>query len=328
MTQLPSRARVLTLLAIGITASSSAALFIEIADMPALTLTAGRLIGVGVLYAIIGRDFISGFRSLDRRDRRKLLIAAPLLAIHFALWIGAFSFTDLPSAVLLLAVQPLAGVIAGAIVFRERVTPSIYLSMGLAFTGLIVITYDDIQLSMSHLIGDALAVSGSLIMIGFFAYGKRLRLKLSFPSYMTLTYGVGGLFAGAMVLATGTKLTGFPLVSWLCLLGLIFITTGIGHALINYALPYTRLFTVNLTVFAEPIIAIASAALVIGQKVTGGEIVGGAFLLSGLLVGINDERRLKAEVVHSGEEPRENGTAREPEETSLFPDTSPPSSLP
>ena len=80
-----------------------------------------------------------------------------------------------------------------------------------------------------------------------------------------------------------------------------------------------RLFTVNLTVFAEPVIAILSAVLFIGQDVTDLEMIGGAFLLSGLLIGINDERRLKGETT-----PSENVTAR----GLAANDVSSPSSLP
>ena len=306
----PSKVTTLVLLGIGTLAASTAAPFIKLAgDMNPLTITAGRLLGAGLLYLVAGRDALAGWRKLSREDKRGLLIGAPFLALHFACWIGAMSFTDLPSAVLLLVIQPLVGSFLGAKLFRERVTPGIYVALVLALIGLAIITYEDIQLSTRHLFGDILAAAGSLMIIGFFAFGKRLRPRLTFTSYMTLTYGGAGLCAAVLVAVSGVKVLGYPTESYLWLLALILITTGVGHALINYTLPYTRLFTTNLVVFAEPVLAIAAAVLFIpGETVTVSEIIGGAFLMAGLFVGVRDERRTSAEP-SSGEVAGESAAA-------------------
>ena len=289
----PSKRLVLILLGIGTVAASTAAPFIKLAgEMNPLTITAGRLLGAGLLYLIAGRDVRRQWKKLTWEDKRALLYGAPFLALHFACWIGAMSFTDLPSAVLLLVIQPIVGSFLGAKLFGEKVTSGVYIALVLALIGLTIITYEDIQLSTRHLIGDALAAVGSLLIIGFFAFGKRLRPKLTFTSYMTLTYGGAGICALFLVIVSGAQVVGYSAESYFWLLALILITTGVGHALINYTLPFTRLFTTNLVVFAEPVLAIAIAVMFVpGETVTISEMIGGAFLMAGLFVGVRDERR-------------------------------------
>jgi len=287
----PSWARTLSLLIVGTLAVSTAAPFITLAKMHPFALTSGRLLGAALLYAVIGRDALSAWRGLSRQNRRRLFLATPLLTGHFACWIAAFSYTDLPSAVLLLVLQPLLASLFGARIFREKVTPGIVAAIVLAILGLGLITYDDLHLSPAHLFGDLLVAIGALFIIGFFSMGKQLRPHLTFPAYMSLAYGGAGLWALLLVIAFDVPVMGYPAASYGWLLGLIFITTGVGHAALNYVLPHMRLFTLNLSTVAEPVLAIIAAVLFLGQSVTPAEMAGGAFLIAAIFVGVRDERR-------------------------------------
>jgi drug/metabolite transporter (DMT)-like permease len=292
MSHTPSKLLVSFALIFGIIAASTAAPLIKFAaEMSPLVITAGRLLGAALIYLLIGRDALSAWRSLDSRDRRNLFYAAPFLAGHFAFWIAGFQFTDLPSAVLLLAVEPLVGAIVGARVHGEKNTRAVYITIAVAVIGLLVITYDDLQMSWRHLFGDLLVVIGTLLIIGFFSFGKRLRPKISFTSYMTLTYGLAGMWALVFVVITDAPVLSYSAGSYGALLVLIVVTTCIGHALINYTLPYTRLFMVNAIVLAEPVLAISMAAAFLGQTITGSEVVGGTLVIVALFISLRDEGR-------------------------------------
>ena len=293
----PNRIKTFGVLIVGTIAVSTAAPFIKLAEMHPLTLTTGRLLGVAILYAFVGRDFVSEWRRLSRRDKRTLAFASPLLTGHFACWIGAFSYTDLPSAVLLLVLQPLFASILGAHIFRERVTRGIAVSLLVAVAGLALIVYDDLRFSTNHLIGDALVALGAIFIISFLSVGKNLRPRLSFSSWMTLAYGGAGLWALALTLVFDAPIAIYPAESYGWLLGMVVITTGIGHAALNYVLPYVRLFTVNLATVAEPVLSIIAAVLFLSETVTVAEIGGGALLIAALFLGVRDELRPRAPLV-------------------------------
>lgn len=292
----PSSASTASIIIIGTVAVSSAAPFIKLAGMHPLTLTAGRLLGVALLYALVGRDFIAQWRGLTRPERRRLLLGMPLLAGHFACWITAFNFTDLPSAVLLLVLQPLIASWFGARVFRERVTRGILITMTLALAGLALITFDDLRMSQRHLIGDALVAVGAVFIISFMSVGKNLRPRLSFSAWMTLAYGGAGVWAAAGVFIMKAPIVGYPAESYGWLVALIIITTGIGHAALNYVLPYVRLFTVNLATVAEPVIAIGASMLFLAETVTSAEVIGGGLLTAAMFVGMRDEWKPRREL--------------------------------
>jgi drug/metabolite transporter (DMT)-like permease len=219
------------------------------------------------------------------------MLAGPFLAAHLCCWVWAFQYTDLPSAVLLLVLQPLFAAWMGSRIFREKITPSAVGAVGLAVVGLLIITFDDLTISSRHLVGDALAAAASLFMVIFMALGRKLRPHLSLPAYMTLTYGGAGLWSLLMALIVGAPFVGYPASSYMWLLGLIVITTGIGHAAFNYVLPHVRLFTVNIATVAEPALSILAAVLFLGQKLTPLELAGGTFLMAALFVGVRDERK-------------------------------------
>jgi drug/metabolite transporter (DMT)-like permease len=294
----PSRVKTLSALIIGTFAVSTAAPFIKLAGMHPLALTAGRLLGVALVYAIVGRDFISQWRQLSRRNKHRLAFGSSLLTGHFVCWISAFELTDLPSAVLLLVLQPLFASVFGARLFRERITRGVIGSLVVAIIGLAIITYDDLQLSHRHLMGDGLVALGAFFIIGFLSVGKNLRPKLSFSAFMTLAYGGAGLWAVPLVILFRVPLTDYPAASYGWLLGIIFITTGIGHAALNYVLPYVRLYTVNLSTVAEPIIAIVAAIWFMDETVTIAEVIGGGFLTAALLFGLRDEWQPREDLTH------------------------------
>ena len=107
----------------------------------------------------------------------------------------------------------------------------------------------------------------------------------------------GGKWALLLVIVFGAPVATYPIESYGWLLGLVVITTGIGHAALNYVLPYVRLFTVNLATVAEPVLSIVAAVLFLGESVTLSEICGGALLIAALFLGMRDELRPRAPLV-------------------------------
>ena len=287
----PSLLRLFGTLTVGTIAISTSAPFIKLAGMRPFALASGRLLGVAILYALVGRDLASAWRGLERRERARAIFAGMFLAAHLGCWIWAFEFTDLPSAVLLLVLQPLFAAWFGSFVFREKVTSSAITAVILAIAGLLIITFDDLTISPTQLVGDALAAAASLFMVIFMSLGRTLRPRMSLPAYMTMTYGGAGVWSLILALLMGVPLLGYPTSSYLWLLGLIFITTGVGHAAFNYVLPHVRLFTVNIATVAEPALSILGAVLFLGQRLTVYELMGGILLVAALFVGVRDEKQ-------------------------------------
>ena len=141
-----------------------------------------------------------------------------------------------------------------------------------------------------------LVAVGAVFIISFMSVGKNLRPRLSFSAWMTLAYGGAGVWAAAGVFIMKAPIVGYPAESYGWLVALIIITTGIGHAALNYVLPYVRLFTVNLATVAEPVIAIGASMLFLAETVTSAEVIGGGLLTAAMFVGMRDEWKPRREL--------------------------------
>ncbi len=272
-------------------AVSLAAPTISVLAIPAASIAAWRLLGAGSVYGV----FAGGFRQLwrvrtDRAIFARSSLAGLVLSLHFLAWISAFDYTDLASAVLLLVIQPAFAALLGRWVFGEPLRPGMGWALLLAVAGLALIVFDDLTWSRRALIGDGLSVASSAAIAVFYVVARPLRDKVPFAGYMTATYGFAGTITLVVALVLASPLSGYGAREWGLLALLVVVPTGVGHALMNVALKYVRLFTINLAVVGEPICAIAIAAIWLGMPLTIVEGVGGAILAMSLFVGFRDER--------------------------------------
>jgi len=272
-------------LAVATLAISTAAPLIRASGMPALALAAWRTLLCGVVYASFRPGALRALAGLDARGRRALLVGSTLLAAHFALWISAFEHTSYASAVLLLVMQPVFGALLGLLVLGERPTAGTWVAVAGAAAGLALLVHDDLGRE-GGLPGDALAVAGSLAIALFYLAVRPLRTGFPFAPFMAACYGLAGVLLAALALACGTPLAGFPARGWWCVAGLVLVPTVVGHACFNWAVPRVRFFTLNLLIVLEPALAILLGALLLGERATPLQAVGGAVLGVAVLVGL------------------------------------------
>jgi drug/metabolite transporter (DMT)-like permease len=71
---------------------------------------------------------------------------------------------------------------------------------------------------------------------------------------------------------------------------LVIVTTVAGHGLLNLAARHVGLFTVNLVIVLEPVLAIALGAALFGATVGTLTALGGALLIVAVLVGMRPAR--------------------------------------
>ena len=281
----PSRAPLVLALAVGTLAVSTAAPLIRLAEMPAIAIAAWRTLLCGAVYAAARPGQVLAILRTPRRDLGRMLAAAALLAAHFALWISAFEHTSYASAVLLLVTQPVFGALIGGTVLRERGgVPTAIATVG-SGAGLVLVVLADLD-EPGGLLGDALAVAGSLAIALFFLVVRPVRDRLPFAPFMAVTYGAAGLLLATLALATGVPLSGHPPESWAAIALLAIVPTVVGHACFNWVAHRVRFFTLNLVVVLEPALAILLGAWLLDEGVTPEQAAGGAVLGLAVLIGL------------------------------------------
>lgn len=270
-------------LALGVSAVSSAAVIIRLADAPSLTIAAYRLALAAVVVVPLGLAFEWGaLSSLTRRQWGLVLAAAVSLAAHFAFWIASLEHTSVASSVVIVTANPVLVAIGAALFLRERSSPRVLAGIGVALAGGVVIAVGDWDLGDRRLFGDLLALLGAVAVAVYYIAGRSLRERLSILGYIAPVYGLAAVILVAAALATGARLTGFgvEVYGWLVLLALL--PQLVGHSSLNWSLGYLPATLVATAVMAEPVVASLLAWAVLDEAPPVASVAGGALVLAGV----------------------------------------------
>lgn len=277
----------------GIIATSFAAIFIRLADAPALVIAAWRL-GLASLALAPVAAARSGaqVRRLDARAWRVALGAGILLAIHFAAWITSLQYTTVASSVVIVTTSPVWVALASVFFWHERLPRVVVAGIALAVMGGVVIGGRDLAVGGSSLFGDMLALVGAWSVAGYFLAGRRLRNALPLLPYVAIVYSIAALSLVAAVTLAGAPLVGYSSQTYAMFVLLAAVPQLIGHSSYNFALRHLSATLVSVATLGEPIGSTLLAAAVLGEQPSSLVVLGGSIVLGGIaLVTIGERMR-------------------------------------
>jgi drug/metabolite transporter (DMT)-like permease len=284
-----SRAQVLVVLAVGVLAVSCAAIFIRLAEAPALSTAAYRLIFASVpslaLLPLRGRRELT---KLAPGDWRLIGLSGACLALHFATWVASLEMTTVSSSVALVTTSPLF--VAGFVALRgEKVSTGTIVAMVVCLAGGVVIGAADLGRGDRAVLGDLLAVAGAVFAAMYFALGRVLRPSMSVTTYIGVIYPLAALVMTALTLAGRQPLAGFNGRTYLMFLLMALGPQLIGHSSLNWALGYLSAPFVAIAVLGEPVISTALAAVFLSEMPGPLRLGGGLIVLIGVYIGLKAE---------------------------------------
>lgn len=285
-----SKPRLYAGLFVGVVAVSWAAIFIRLAEAPALGISAWRLVFAAAPVAAFALWRRRGeLARLDRRGWIWLGVSGVALALHFATWIASLRLTSVASSVSLVTTQPVWVAILAWLFLRERVGPLGALGIGLSVAGGALVAGADFAVKVEALIGDALAIAGAIFAAIYFVVGRRARATLSLATYVGVVYAVAAVALVVSVLAARQPLTGYSGTTWLMLALLALVPQLLGHSLLNWSLRYLSAPFVSLAILAEPVISTLLAIPLLGEWPGRLQVAGAALTLAGVAVAAREE---------------------------------------
>ena len=275
--------RDLGVLVVALLAVSTSGPLIAATAVPALAIAFWRNAMASVVLApVLLLRRRAELRSLDRRERGLALVAGLLLALHFATWIPALSYTSVASATALVATQP----VWSALIAKLRGEPvgrRVWTGIAVAMAGALLLTGADLQVSGRALFGDGLAVVGGAFAAMYMTAGSEVRRSVTTTTYTALCYTTTALLLLVGCLVGGQSLHGYADVDWLKLIALTAGAQLLGHSLFNVVLKTTSPTVVSLSILFEiPGAALIAALFVKGQHVPLLAIPAAALLVTGL----------------------------------------------
>lgn len=284
--------RVYLILALGVFAVGWAAIFIRLADAPALSTAAWRLtlaaIPVAGYAALRHRGEL---RSIGGASRWWLVASGAALAVHFAAWIASLQLTTIASSVALVTTQPLWAALIAAVVLKESVTKGTVVAILVAAAGGLIISAQDFAAGGTALIGDGLALIGAICAAIYFSIGRGARGNLSLAGYIGVVYPVAGVLLIAVTLLFRQPLMGFSAETWLMFLLLALVPQLIGHSSLNWSLKYLPAHLVTVAVLGEPVLSTLLAIPILGERPGPVRVIGGLITLFGVYLAVREEAR-------------------------------------
>ena len=277
--------------AVGVVAVSAAAIFIRLADSPALAVALWRnALGVLVLLPIA----LYRRETFPRGQALRVGVASGVaLGAHFGFWISSLDYTSVAASVVLVCTQPVFVAILAYLVFGERTSPLSFLGILVAFAGTAIIASDG-SVGSATFYGNALAVIGAITVAIYVLIGRSLRTTgVGVLPYSIVVYASASATLLPVAIFSGARLWGYSGETWFWLWVITLGPQIMGHTVLNWALRYVEASIVSGTILAEPVVSAFLAWLILAEKPGWPTILGGAVVLAGLFLFLHSYRSLR-----------------------------------
>ncbi len=290
-----SRVWIYGVLMAGVFMLSASGIFAKLAVAPPTVTAFYRLLFVviALLPALLAsKSARSELFSLSRRQVRSSVLAGFFLAVHYVMYFTSLHYTNVSTATVLAALQPIFSMAWGALLLKERVTKKAVLGCAIALCGTVVIGGGDYRISGMALLGDMIALSSAALISLYYLFGQISRRSVGVLAYSVLSYSCSVFFLAIFVLCTGNSFTGYSTATWECFLGLALISSIGGQMVFNVLLRWVSATTVTMGVLAEPVGTFVLAWYFLGER-PGLQLAAGMFfILAGLVMFFLNSQKL------------------------------------
>ena len=225
--------------------------------------------------------------TVGRRKRLWLLLSGAMIGANWILLFEAFTYTTIPRATLTYYLQPTIVLLLSPLVFRERLTMRTLLCAAVSLAGMVLV---------SGVIGGADAGTDNLKGIAFslgaaFLYAMVVisnKLLGVVEPYRKTLYQLAGSAATLLphLLLTG-EFSGVDITPRTALLLLLVGTvhTGLAYLLYIGSMNSLSARTISFLGYIDPVVAMLSSWLVLGEKMSALGILGAVMILGAAIAG-------------------------------------------
>jgi drug/metabolite transporter (DMT)-like permease len=265
---------------VGVLAVSAAAIFIRLAEAPAVAIAFWRCaLGAVVLLppALLRKDRFPRGRALYAG-----IASGVALGAHFGFWISSLDYTSVAASVVLVSTQPVFVAVLAYLLFGERTSALSFLGTVVAIAGTAVIAFDR-TVGSAALWGNVLALIGATTVAVYVLIGRSSRTGgIGVLPYSIVVYSAAAATLLPVAVVLEVRLWGYSGGTWFWLAAITLGPQLMGHTVFNWALRYVEASIISGTILAEPVVAAILAWLVLSERPGLLTIVGGVIVLAGL----------------------------------------------
>jgi drug/metabolite transporter (DMT)-like permease len=271
-------------LAAGILTISFSAIFVRWAVAPGTVTSFYRM---AIAASVLAWPFYRKVRSredLPRLGLRTAVVGGLFFAGDLALWSTGVVLSGATNPTLLANTAPVWVGLGALIFFRERLSAKFWLGLALAMSGAVLILGLDALSAATLGLGTFLGLMAAIFYGGYFLITQRGRESLDSLTYTWLTTASASVALLVLNVVLGHSLTGYPVFSWLNFLALGIVAQVLGWLAINYTQGYLPASVVAPTMLAQPVATAVLAVLLLGERLSLWQTLGGITVLTGVYI--------------------------------------------
>lgn len=252
---------------------------------PLLTAFIRFVLGGAVLYLIWRLHSRRQQRQVTRTELGRLaLLGFVSITVYIIPANLGMDRTSAGEAAILSGAIPVFVVIINAFTLREYSSVWQWVGVFVSFAGIIGLVGLGARVGHGTMLGDLLVLCASVALAVYVLLARRLLIERSALYVTTYQHLFGALFlAPAVVLeafVAGTRTPTWPAVGGIAYLALA--SSVLGYLLFNYALRFVQASRVSVFINLMPVIAVAGAYLLLGERFTPGQMAAAAVVVLGV----------------------------------------------
>jgi drug/metabolite transporter (DMT)-like permease len=219
-----------------------------------------------------------------RRTWMLVLPAALFFGANIATFFTAITKTSIANAEFIGAMSPLVLLPAGAVFFGEHPNWKALRWGGLSIVGMTLVLFFGPANGTATVGGDLLMIVVLVCWAGYLLLSKRARLRgVGTVEFMVCLAPLGLLTAGPIAgTIAGDEIFGLGPRGWLVVVILTLLTGVLAHALLVFAQKLIPIATIGVMQSAQPALAVFWGVIILGETVSGAQVVGMALVVVGL----------------------------------------------
>ena len=298
----PKSTHVGIILAIGVLAVSTSAIFIRLAMAAAgkqgvgfsLFLAASRLTVAALILLPTWRKIKTV--KVPIKAYSYAIAAGVCLALHFATWISSLAFTSIAASTTLVTTNPLWVALLSWFCLKEKLSKQTLIGILIALGGGVLIALGDVQTENTYnnpILGDSLALIGAWMVSLYLLLSYQAQKQgLSLRYYIAIVYTTAALTLLPFPLLFATSYFDYPNQVYAYVLLMALVPQLIGHTSLNWSLRWISPTFVTLSILFEPIGSSFLGAVIFAEMPSSLVIVGGFILLLGVAIAIKNQQSI------------------------------------
>lgn len=269
------------MMALAMTVFGTIGLFVRRIGLPSGFLALCR---AGMATIVVGVFLLASRQNFSLKAMGKavpiLLLSGCAMGFNWILLFEAYRYTTVSIATLSYYFAPVIVTVLCPVLFREKMGLKQWLCFGMSTLGLVLITgLGNLEAGHDHLTGIGFGLGAACLYATVILLNKKLKNVAGLPRTFWQFVASVLVLIPYVLFSEGIPSLRLDAGSWLCLLAVGFIHTGLAYCLYFSSLQHLSGQKVAILSYIDPLIAVVLSVTVLHEPLSAPQVLGGALIL-------------------------------------------------